>query len=368
MKNNEIKLLNMGLNEGSYCSNRCIEILQAKSGITSLRRYPASDNLDLKKSIAKECGEGVKPENIFLHNGTGPIIKLAIPYIIKSKIKSSVKRIVKHLVNKNGYPIITSVLSYFKAVKKGLDMGLTIYFIPLTLKDNKYCLNENELTRVLNREEGLVYLCNPNNPTGSILIEKNSLELFLKKYTETVFWIDEAYVEYLSPIEHEYITPLAIKYPNLICSRTFSFAYGLAATHVGYIVTSEYVVKKLENEVTNYRIPALIEEIILAALSDKEHLNFVREKTKEARNYIYERLGKYDYLIPYESKTNFILVKITNGISAKRIFNELLNSGIKIKIFEPIAKYEFPDMFRITIGTPYENTFLMDKLDNILIK
>src|SRR6185295_15706242 len=97
----------------------------------------------------------------------------------------------------------------------------------------------------------------PNNPTGTVLITWEQLEPLLQKYPRSTFWIDEAYVHYISPTRHRYIAPLVAQYRNLVVLRTMSFAYGLASLRVGWLIARPALVAELEAGVTDYRIPLL---------------------------------------------------------------------------------------------------------------
>jgi histidinol-phosphate aminotransferase len=355
--------INLGLNDGTYCSQRAIDVLQQHDTRTALRNYSDGDNSQLREVLAKECG--CRPENIFLHNGSGPILKQVLPHVIRSEIKSSAKRVIKHVVSKEGYPIITPVWTYGKVPLKAIAAGLTVRLVPLRWEED-FKLHVDELDAAIAKGDGLVYLANPNNPTGNVLISREDLAPLLKKYPGTTFWLDEAYVQYVSPGDHQYVVDMVVDHPNMFCTRTFSFAYGMAAVRIGYLVAREELVQQLEGQVTNYRIPLLTERMGVAAALDTQHLEDVRSRSAEARELIRGRLEKYDNLRVFPSTANFLLVRTMDGPKAQKVAAGLLERGIKIKTFAPLKEHDFSAFFRITIGTPDENLFLCDMLDEVL--
>ena len=355
--------INLGLNDGTYCSQAAIDVLLEHSTRTSLRNYSNSENSELKSLIAQECG--CSPDMVYLHNGSGPILKQVLPHIIRSEIKSKASRIVKHLVSKQGYPIITPVLTYGKVPLKAIKQGLTVRLVPL-LPASNYTLDIGQLEDAIKKGDGLVYIANPNNPTGNVLVSREQMEPLFQKYPNTTFWIDEAYVQYVSEGEHPRLVDLVAKYPNMVCTRTFSFAYGMAAVRIGYIIARADLVAELEGQVTDYRIPLLSERMGVAALKDNQHLPDVRERTAEARGYFNDRMARYEHLKVFPSVANFVLVQTTNGKKAKAIAAGMLERGVKIKTFAPLKEHDFGDIFRITVGTPEENEFCMDMLDEVM--
>ncbi|MCP4915592.1 MAG: aminotransferase class I/II-fold pyridoxal phosphate-dependent enzyme [Proteobacteria bacterium] len=355
--------INLGLNDGTYCSQAAIDVLQEHSSRTSLRNYSNSENSELKALIAQECG--CSPDMVYLHNGSGPILKQVLPHIIRSEIKSKASRIVKHLISKQGYPIITPVLTYGKVPLKAIKSGLTVRLVPL-LPDNDYTLDIVELEAAIKKGDGLVYIANPNNPTGNVLVTREQMEPLFKRYPNTTFWMDEAYVQYVSEQDHPRLVDFVAKYPNVVCTRTFSFAFGMAAVRIGYIICRADLVAELEGQVTDYRIPLLSERMGVTALKDGQHLADVRERTDAARAYFGERMAAHPSLKVFPSVANFVLVQTKDGDKAKAISAGMLERGVKIKTFAPLKEHTFGDIFRITVGTPEENEYCMDMLDEVM--
>jgi len=355
--------INLGLNDGTICPQSCIDVMQQHTGRTSLRHYTTADNEPLLDVICKV--DGVKPENIYLAHGSGPILKQCVPYLITKKIKSSTRRIARHLISKNGFPIISGHLTYFKVPIKAMNKGLTVRLLPLSPEDN-FKLRVPDVEAELKKGDALVYICNPNNPTGQLMMERDEIEYLAKKYPKSIFWVDEAYVQYIARDEHAYISDLVPKYDNLCVSRTFSFAYGLAGVRMGYLLSSAERIKEFESQVTNYRFGTLQEKLAAAALTDPDHLIQLRKMTAIDRNDVMSHLKKYDGLEAYASKTHFILCKFTDGRTGAWLGEELLKRGIKIKVFKPVPGQDYTAYFRLTLGVNNENIYLCEQLDALL--
>ncbi|PRQ05034.1 Histidinol-phosphate aminotransferase 2 [Enhygromyxa salina] len=355
--------LNLGLNDGTYAPQRCLEVLRRYSERTDFRNYSSPDNTPLREAIAR--ADGVEPENVFLHNGTGPILKLAIPYLLKQRVLDSPRRVLRHVVKRDGFPIITPRFTYSKVPKKAAEGGMHVDMLPLDPGDD-FSFDVDRLERHLERRLGLVYIVNPNNPTGNVLVTREQMIPLIERFPEARFWIDEAYVHYLDPDAHEYFADLVGRYPNLMVSRTFSFAYGLAAVRIGYLLAKPSFVTALEKQLTNYRLGTLQEQIGVAALEDPEHLPFIREQARLGRAQLYAGLAKFAGLQAFPSQANFVLCRFTDGRRGAELKSKLEQRGISIKVFEPANGQTYDAYFRLTLGLAAENEFLLAEMADVL--
>jgi histidinol-phosphate aminotransferase len=194
----------------------------------------------------------------------------------------------------------------------------------------------------------LVYIANPNNPTGTWLAPA-ALEAFVASVPpEVVVVLDEAYNEYLDPSQQARATSWIARYPNLVVSRSFSKAYGLAALRVGYGVMDAAVADLLNRVRQPFNVNALAQAAALAALDDTEYVEESRRLNRTGRVQLqegFERLG----LTSLPSHGNFVLVKVGD---AARINDALLRQGV---IVRPVGNYGLPEWLRITVGLPQEN-------------
>jgi histidinol-phosphate aminotransferase len=355
--------LNLGLNDGTYCPQSCIDLLERFSSRTSLRHYTTAENEPLLEVICKV--DGVNRENIYLANGSGTLLKQCIPFIIKKKITGSPKRILRHVVSKTGFPIITPTFTYFKVPLKAANQGLKVGLVPIGPEDG-FTLDLAALRANLDKHDGLVYLANPNNPTGNVLITREQLEPLLKAYPTSIFWIDEAYIQYVDPAVHKPVSDLVPQYPNLIVSRTFSFAYGLAGLRIGYLLARPDLVETFKGQVVDYRLGLVQEQMAIAALTDPEHLGFIRRECAEQRAVLTEGMEAMGGIQVIPSEANFLLARFTDGRTGAWLSEELLKRGIKIKIMKPVQDLRFDEWFRITLGTAEENQLLLARMREIV--
>lgn len=352
------KPLNLGLNDGTYMPQACVDALRRYTHRLSLRNYSTADNDPLRETIARI--DGVKPDNIFLHNGSGPILKQVVPHIIRERIKSSPMRVFKHLTSKNGFPIITPSFTYCKVPRKATEIGLQVHFLPVG-PDDDFKLDPRLIDATLRKGDGMVYIVNPNNPTGRVMITRDDLIPLLERYPESRFWIDEAYVQYVDPKTHRPVSDLVTKHPNLMVSRTFSFAYGLASARIGYLLADPSVVHTFEKQLTDYRIGGLQEELAVAALEDPDHLGFIRAECARERARLSEGMARISGVQVFPSDTNFVFARFTDGRTGVDLQKKLKAEGILIKSFEPILKMTYDSYFRITLGTSVENEHFLDR-------
>ena len=355
--------LNLGLNDGTYAPEACLEVMKRYDTRTAFRNYTDADNTPLRDAIARV--DRVRPEHVFLRNGSGPILKQAFFHVVRKQILRSPRRIAKHLLSKSGFPIITPQFTYSKVPKKAAEGGLTLRFLSLSPHDG-FRLDMGELRKTLHAGDAIVYIANPNNPTGRVLITRDELIPLLEAFPNSRFWIDEAYVHYVDPAEHTYVADLVTAYPNLIVTRTFSFAYGLAAARVGYLLSTPPLVQELEKSLTNYRIGMLAQDLCVAALNDEEHLPYVREKTRAAVEQIADRVAQWDGVQTFPTQANFVFCRFTDGRRAAPMVEALARKNVLIKKFDPVADQRYDEYFRLTVGLESENELMLDAIESVL--
>lgn len=355
--------INLGLNDGTYASERCAEVLRKYNSPLSFRHFPSKDNRELREVIARLAG--VKLENVFVANGSGPLLKTCIPYIIEKKIKSSPMRMIKHLALKRGYPIITPRMTYFKVPHGAMRQGLTVEFLPIG-PENGWRLSLDDLKAALERGDGLVYLSNPNNPTGNILATREQLIPFIERYPESTFFVDEAYADYIPETEYTRFADLVPRYPNLLVQRSLSFAHGLAAARVGYILASKDLITEFELKTTPHAVSELSSDLAIAALTDPEHLPFIQKETATQAAVLIDGINRHPGLEAFPTQANFVLARFTDGRKAQALHSELSQRGIKVKVFEPVEGESYDGYFRVTVGIAEENQLFLEQLDAIL--
>jgi histidinol-phosphate aminotransferase len=297
-------------------------------GFSLAWRYPDEHADLLVANIAQM--HTVSSQNIVLGNGSGEILKLAA-----SAFTGPSKQLVV------ADPTFEAIVRHARTAKAETTP------IPLTT-DYQHPLK----TMLDQRNTGLFYICNPNNPTASIT-PKDEIRSFLAKVpSSSVVLIDEAYHHYVEAPEYESAIPLVREYGNLIVARTFSKIYGMAGLRCGYCVGNADLLGSMRQQQTwdNVNIMALV--AASASLSDKAYAEQGRKRNSDTRKYVFQELEKLN-LRPIPSHANFFMVDL--GRPVRPISSALRERNVEVgRVFSAL-----PNFMRVTIGTkPQMDGFL----------
>ena len=311
---------------------------------SDLGRYPDSNGFELKRVLSSRLG--VPADWITLGNGSNDILELAARAVAQSGDEIVFSRHAFAV-----YPLATQAIG-----ARPIEVATTPSFghdLPAML-------------RAVKESSGgvkLVFVANPNNPTGTYLPAK-AIEEFLEAMpSDVAVVLDEAYNEYL-PQEQRYDAVAWVKrFPNMILSRSFSKAYGLAGLRIGYGIAQPELTNLLNRIRQPFNVNSLAQAAAIAAFQDAEFL----KKGYEVNRAGYVQLTKAFQelnLTFLPSSGNFVLVKVGNDDDAgMRINLALLKRGI---IVRPVGNYGLPQWLRISIGLPEENDAFINALRDIL--
>ncbi len=303
--------------------------------LNDLTRYPDANGFELKAAVSKKFG--VAPNQVTLGNGSNDLLELFAHTFAGEKdeiIYSQYAFIVYPLVTK----AINAVAREIPAKNWGHDL--------------------EGFLAAINEKTKLIFIANPNNPTGNFLTEAE-VDRFLAKVPENVIVVlDEAYTEFTAENERLNSFGLLQKYPNLIISRSLSKAYGLAGLRIGYAVSNPEIADLLNRVRQPFNCNSLALASAVAVMNDDEFVKKVAENNRleMAR---YEAFCQAQGLEFIPSKGNFITIDFKQP--AAPIYEALLREGV---IVRPIAGYGMPNHLRISIGLPEEN----DRFFKALIK
>ena len=208
----------------------------------------------------------------------------------------------------------------------------------------------------------VVFIANPNNPTGT-WVDKRELRAFLEKLPrDTLLLLDEAYCDFVAPYQTEYPDGRALleEFPNLVVMRTFSKAYGLAGARVGYALAHPKVTELLNRVRLSFNPSSLGQAGAAAALTDREHIRKTIELNHQEIRKLDAGLKKLG-LVTIPSVCNFVTVNM--GRPGREVFQALLKEGV---IVRPLDGYGLPEHLRISVGLPEQNRRLLDSLKKIL--
>ena len=271
----------------------------------------------------------------------------------------------QHLLGRKPFSIVTGRFAYFRVINSAVRGGAGVKLLPLG-PETDWRLRVDDVSRELSARPGLLYVCNPNNPTGQLMLTHDEIDHLADRCQDSVFWIDEAYVQYLASDFYKPANDLIAGRHNVFVNRTFSFAYGLAAARVGYVLGPHDVISVLQAVDTKYNLGSLPEALAVAALRDNDHL-------PELRGFVATEMARVTTALDvsgvefFPSCTNFVLARFTDGRRTGRwLADQLLARGIRIRHFEPVGEEHFDEYFRLTLGLEHENRRLCRLLGEFL--
>ena len=206
----------------------------------------------------------------------------------------------------------------------------------------------------------IIYLANPNNPTGTYLTRNQIIDILDKLPKNIILVLDGAYAEYVTKEDYDSSFSLVDQFENVIITRTFSKAYGLAGIRLGWCYSSEKVASILNKVKGPFNTQSLSQEMAIIALDDKEYLSKVIKSNRDTKSWFESELEKIK-IKTRPSEGNFSFVEMSDE-EAKKIFAHLANSGI---IVRQLDSYGLPNCLRITIGTREEMEATINSLKGL---
>jgi histidinol-phosphate aminotransferase len=303
-----------------------------EAALADVARYPDGNGYELKLALSKRYG--VDMGAIVLGNGSNDVLEL-VAHAFLGPGRAAVHSQHAFAV----YPLATQARGARQIVVPAKDYGHDLDAMLKAIDDETY----------------VVWIANPNNPTGT-LAGADALEAFVRKVPERVLVvIDEAYNEYLHHDLRSDTVKWLKRHPNLIVSRTFSKAYGLAGLRVGYALAHPSVADVMNRVRQPFNVNSLALAAAAAALDDMEFVAKSYAGNLQGMKQLVEgfRALKLDYI---PSHGNFVTVRVGK---AAEVFKRLLRRGV---IVRPVAGYGLPEHLRITIGTAEENEKFLQAL------
>ena len=309
------------------------------AALPELTRYPDGNGFALKQALAAKSG--VNTAGITLGNGSNDILELVARAFVGPE-----HEVVFSDHAFAVYPIVTQAVGARAVSVPAKDWGHDLDAMAAAITPS---------TRV-------VFIANPNNPTGT-WIERDALEAFLDRVPENVIVVlDEAYTEYVETDDVPNGVDYLGRYSNLLVSRTFSKAYGLAALRVGYGLSHPAIADALNRVRQPFNVNSLALAAALAALEDEAYLIESRRINRIGMQQLEEGCAALG-LSWIPSRGNFLAIDL--GREAAPVFQGLLREGV---IVRPVANYGMPNYLRVTIGLPVENQRFLDALKQVLAR
>eukprot|EP00130_Batrachochytrium_dendrobatidis_P008633 XP_006683508.1 hypothetical protein BATDEDRAFT_15173 [Batrachochytrium dendrobatidis JAM81] len=308
------------------------------SGLAELNRYPDADTVALKEAIATSLD--VKEEQIIVTNGADELITLLSEAFLEKDDE-----------------IIVPSPSFSEYDFGAHIMGATVVPVPF---EKGFQFNVQKLIDAITERTKLLYLCSPNNPTGTYL-SKADLDQLLQAVPKNVLVVlDGAYSHYATADDYtDGIEYVRADQPILVL-QTFSKIYGLAGVRVGFGIAPKSIIQSILKVKEPFNVNSLAQAAAKAAVKDAEHVQKSREGNIAGCEQLYQAFQNLnlDYT---KTESNFILVKF--GPDAENIYNKLLAKGVILRYGKT---WGLPEYVRVSIGTEEENLYFIESLTSIL--
>ena len=299
-------------------------------------RYPDGNGHELKQALARHLQ--VNPDQLTLGNGSNEILELLARTFVTPDDEVLFSQHAFAV-----YPIVTRAVGASAVVAPAKDFGHDL----------------NAMAARISQRTRLIFIANPNNPTGTWLTRKE-IESFLSKVpASAIVAVDEAYFEYVEEAEYGSALEFLSGCPNLVVTRTFSKIYGLAGLRAGYGISSPAIADLLNRARQPFNTNMLAQSAAIAALSDTDFVRNSRASNRAGYHWLtteLQRLGLFS--IP--GAGNFISFRVAD---AAAVYEALLRRGV---IIRPVEDYGMPGFLRVTVGSESENARFIEALSQIV--
>lgn len=344
----------------SYVLGPTIQEIKANYGLETVRRLADNENIyGTSPKVRDALLNGQLNLNEYPDGMTAGLIgKLASHYKIAKKfflVSNGSEEIIHMLsrayISKNDEAVMAEV-TFPRYQTNVLIQGGVAVTVPMI--DGMHDLEK--MLQQLNDRTKMVFICNPNNPTGTI-VGKEELHAFISHVPRHVLIvIDEAYLEYVGSENYLNTLPLLDQYPNLVILRTFSKIYGLAGLRIGYGIMSPEIIKELHKVRDVFNVNALAQAAAAAALDDQTFVHDCAAKNGAEREFLRWKLKELE-IDSFPSETNF-LYAFTN----RKVIQTLTENGILVR---PMQLPGYREAFRITLGTRQDHDFIVQILSKL---
>jgi histidinol-phosphate aminotransferase len=313
-----------------------------RDAVGQVHRYPGTCEDALRSKIANLMGPGFDQDHVLIANGSCDVLRVLCQAFLHGGGQS--------IICPATFPLYELYTKMF-----GGD--------PVLIEPKDYAYDLPAMSVRIGDRTRLVFVCNPNNPTGTVLTQ-GQVDEFMEQVPERVVVVfDEAYCDYVEEEDYADVTQYIREGRNVIIARTFSKIYGLAGLRVGYAIAKKDLIEYLLRALSPYHSGALSLIGATAALGDEEHIRRSREHNAGQKRYLYQELDRLD--VHYiATQCNFILL-VDLGQDVPALWQALVSRGV---VVQQTQAFGVPDALRITIGTGEENERLIEALEQVLLE
>ncbi len=326
------------------CSPKVIACLKNLT-TEDLRYYADPSGIELKTTISLLYG--IQNENVTLANSSNEIIDYLPKFVLEPKDR-----------------VLIITPTFFRHIESSLAAGGSIVYLSPKEKYG-YSYTDDLIAKIVDQTHRLhiklIWICNPNNPTG-LMLDLPHIEKVVKK-TKALVVLDEAFYEYCDLTNKNSGIRLIQKYQNLIVLRTLSKAYGLAGLRLGYALAHKKIIEKIEQyRNTLLMTSSVVQKLIVTALQDQQWLKQTVSKTKKLHEDLERELSNIpDLQLVKNSKANIYLLRHKQ----KDIYKELLRKGVLTADFRQSKGLENKKYVRVTVGNESDNRKLIETIKTL---
>jgi histidinol-phosphate aminotransferase len=304
--------------------------------LNNIHLYPLGDIRYLRRALSKKLK--VNGDELIFGNGSDDIIEMLLLTFLKK-----------------GEHVLSAHPSFSEYILMSTVVGSFCKLVPL---ERNFVYNLDSIKKSIDSNTKIIFLCNPNNPTGTYFNKSEFVKFMDNVSPEKIVVLDEAYAEYAEAEDFPVGFQLRKNYNNLVIMRTFSKAYGLAGLRVGYAVADRAIVALMNRVRQPFNVNSLAQVAAIAALEDDMHLDKTISLNLEGKHYLYMELDKL-YIKYIRSEANFIFIDVIDGL---KVSEKLLKEGIIVRYMGA----HFHEYIRVTIGTMRDNEIFIDKLKKVM--
>lgn len=305
--------------------------------VKAIHRYPDGSGYYLKSKLSTRFG--LPQSQIIIGNGSNELIELIIRTFLTP-----------------GEEVVQAFPTFLVYEKIVTGAGGKMITIPL----KNFRVNLEAMLKAITPKTKIIFLNNPNNPTGSALL-KDEMIKFLKSLPQDIIVVlDEAYIEFVTDPSGARGLDLLTYHPLIVVLRTFSKLYGLAGLRIGYGFASEEIIDYMNRVRQPFNANTLAQVAATAALDDTEFVSQTLKVVRDGLSCLYDQLEKLG-LEYVPTQTNFFLIKVP--IKAKKTYELMLKEGVIVRSME---SFGLTDYIRISVGLPEENEKFVNTLRKVL--
>ncbi len=302
-----------------------------------LNRYPIKQVSDLRAALAKYVGNGIKPGNVLLGNGSDEIIDVTV--------RAAAGTGDNVILAEPGY-------SLFEVCASGAGAQ-----VRKAVSDERFQPDVEKILGLADGKTKMIVLTSPSSGSGAPIDVDRIREL--AKKSGCLIFADEAYIEFGG----ESVTPLVLKYDNLVVSRTLSKAWGLAGLRIGYLIADRLVAAAVDKIRMPENMNSISTSLALRALQRKDKMLEMAERMRSERSFLKKRLESRGLAV-FDSVANFLVFRLPSRTDARAVQKKILASGVLVRNRSSLPMLE--NCLRVTVGTRAENLRFLDALDEAL--